>query len=259
MTTSFSSTQTSQNFYMNDNNFVFECTPFDVSFNLLNEPSLINYTDNASVGFSDVSQIAILDIQPQLINKMFIFGNTTIPFNILGLEEIKYGIQNTSYNIPFSEATVPAGTLRTLPNDYIKAINYAITNTNEIIFENVSQMISDIKHLDSTFNVQIKQNISTNVLNNGLLQHYLNTPYAFACKQLVSGILTYSDLDRKTTFFNDISDQTPPYSVIFHTGDKLAMRLSYIPKNGNGTILPGLDTPNNKLYTRTYKIILNVV
>jgi hypothetical protein len=259
MTTSI---QSIQNFYMNNNNFVFECTPFDISYNLLNEPALIDYAANSSLGFPDVSQVAILNIPPEYINNMFIFGNTTIPFDIFGLDELKYGIKNTSYNIPFSEANVSlTTTMRTLPNDYIKAINRDITNTDEIIFQNVSQMISDIKHLDSVFNLQIKQNISSNIIQNGTLQHYDSTPYAYACKQLISGILTYTTLDRKTRFFDDVSAQTPPYSVQFHSGDKLGMRISYIPKNGNGTVLPGLENsqPNNKLYTRSYKIILNVV
>jgi hypothetical protein len=255
------SIQSIQNFYMNNNNFIFECTPFDISYNLLNEPALIDYAANASTGFADVSQVAILDIPPELINNMFIFGNTTIPFDVLGLEEIKYGLQNTSYNIPFSQANVSlVTTIRSLPNDYIKAINYAITNTDEIIFQNVTQMIADIKHLDANFNVQIKQNISSNILNHGTLQHYDTTTYAYACKQLISGILTYTSLDRQTKFFEDISKQSPPYSVRFRSGDKLGMRISYIPKNGNATRLPGLEnTLNNILYTRSYKIILNVV
>jgi hypothetical protein len=86
MTTSI---QSLQNFYMNNNNFVFECTPFDISYNLLNEPALIDYAANSSLGFPDVSQVAILDIPPEYINNMFIFGNTTIPFNIFGLDELK--------------------------------------------------------------------------------------------------------------------------------------------------------------------------
>jgi len=254
MTTSI---QSLQNFYMNNNNFVFECTPFDISYNLLNEPALIDYAANASLGFSDVSQVATLNIPPEYINNMFIFGNTTT-FNVSHLDDLEYGVRNISYNIPFSQANVST---RTLPNDYIKAINFDITNTDDIIFRNVSQMIADITHLDANFNVQLKQNISSNIFYHGQLQHYKNTPYAYACKQLISGILTYAPLDRQAKFFEDISTQTPPYSVQFRSGDKLGMRISYIPKNGNGTVLPGLEyaVPNNRLYTRSYKIILNVV
>jgi len=248
-------TQSPQNFYLNNNNFVFECTPFDVSYNLLTTPTLIDYGEISSPGFSDVSQVALLDIPPEYINNMFIFGNTT-SFNVSTLDKLQYGIQNISYNIPFSQSNVST---RTLPNDYIKALNFNITNTDQIIFRNVSQLISDVTHLDAIFNIQIKQNISSNIAAHGLLQDYNVSPYAYACKQLIAGILTYTDQDRQSTFFQDISTQTPPYSVTFHTGDKVGMRINYVPKNGNATVLPGLNAPNNKLYSRSYKIILNVV
>ena len=253
MNSLITSTQSSQNFYLTDNNFVFECTPFDVSYNLLTTPTLLDYV--SSPGFSDVSQVAILDIPPEYINNMFVFGNVS-QFNVSTLDKLTYGIKNTSYNIPFSEANVST---RTLPNDYLKALNYSITNTDQIVFQNVSQMRSDITHLDSVFNIQLKQNISSVIATNGLLHDSNSTAYAYACKQLISGILTYTSLARQTTFFDDISNQTAPYSVTFHSGDKLGMRIGYVPKNGNATYLPGLIAPNNKIYTRSYKIILNVV
>jgi hypothetical protein len=83
--------------------------------------------------------------------------------------------------------------------------------------------------------------------------------YAYACKQLIAGILTYTSDSRKQQFFDDLAAQTLPYSVVFHPGDSIVMRLGYVPKNGNGAILDGLINPtNHKLYTRTYKILLNV-
>jgi len=246
------------NFYLlNPNNFVFECTPFDVSGTLLTEPAFINYADFSSLGFTDVSQVATLAILPTMLNHMFLFNtNIRSEFTVLNLSSMNYGIVNTSYNFSFSQAMV--GT-RTLPNDYIKAINYDIAHTDTIIFKNITQLTNDIEYLDSVFNLTIKQNISTNIKLNASLHSETQSLYAYACKQLIAGILTYSSDTRKKHFFDDLATQIPPYSVVFHPGDSIVMRLGYVPKNGNGAILDGLINPmNNKLYTRTYKVLLNV-
>jgi len=252
--------QQPNNFYLlSPSNFVFECTPFDVSGSLLTEPAFINYADFSSLGFNNVSQIATLDICANMINNMFLFQpNVSEPFNVLNVNSsvMQYGIVNTSYNFSFSQSTA-AG--RRLPNDYIKAINYEIARTDTIIFKNITQITNDIENLDSIFNLKIKQNISTNIRLNGSLHSETQSLYAYACKQLIAGILTYSTDDRKKQFFDDLETQTPPYSVVFHPGDSIVMRIGYVPKNGNGAILDGLVNPmNNKLYTRTYKVLLNV-
>jgi len=259
-----STKQSPYNFYLlnNPNHFVFECTPFDVSSNLLVEPGFINYQDYYTAGFTDVSQVATLDISSSMINNMFFFNQSTtiteVPFNVFNSSSIVYGIANTSYNFSFSQANTSTNTIM---NDYIKAINYEITNTDIIIFQNISVIKSGLENLDSIFNLKIKQNISTNILNSGnrVLQPSNMNPYSYACKQLISGILTYSSPTRITRFWDDVNTQTPPYSVVFHPGDSIAMRIGYVPKNGDGTILEGLmSATNNKMYTRTYKIILNV-
>ena len=248
--------QQPNNFYLfSPSHFVFECTPFDVSGTLLTEPAFINYADFSSLGFTNVSQIATLNISAKMINNMFIFKpNVSESFDINA--SMKYGIVNTSYNFSFSQAT--AGS-RTLPHDYIKAVNYEIAHTDTIIFKNITQITNDIENLDSIFNLKIKQNISTNIRLNASLHSETQSLYAYACKQLIAGILTYSTDTRKQQFFDDLATQTPPYSVVFHPGDSIVMRLGYVPKNGNGAILAGLVNPmNNKLYTRTYKVLLNV-
>jgi len=252
--------QQPNNFYLlSPTHFVFECTPFDVSGTLLTEPAFINYADFSSLGFSNVSQVATLNISAKMINNMFLFQtNVSEPFNVLNVNSsmMQYGIVNTSYNFSFSQATAEG---RSLPHDYIKAINYEIAHTETIIFKNITQITNDIENLDSVFNLKIKQNISTNIRLNASLHSETQSLYAYACKQLIAGILTYSTDDRKKQFFDDLDAQTPPYSVVFHPGDSIVMRLGYVPKNGNGAILDGLVNPmNNKLYTRTYKVLLNV-
>jgi hypothetical protein len=240
---------------------VFECTPFDVSSNLLIEPGFINYLDYYSKGFTDVSQVATLDISPDMINNMFIFNQTTsiseIPFNVFNSETMLYGIVNTSYNFSFSQANTSKGLVT---NDYIKAINYDIAHTDIMIFKNTTIVEGGLQQLDSVFNLKIKQGITNNIsTHQSSLQFENQSIYAYSCKQLVAGILTYSSAERITQFWDDINTQTPPYTVVFHPGDSIAMRIGYVPKNGNGSILEGLvNTKNNKLYTRTYKIILNV-
>jgi hypothetical protein len=258
-----STKQEPYNFYLLDtpNRFVFECTPFDVSSNLLIEPGFINYLDYYSKGFTDVSQVATLDISPSMINNMFIFNQTTsiteVPFNVFNSNSMLYGIVNTSYNFSFSQANSSKGLVK---NDYIKAINYDIAHTDIIIFKNTTIVEDSIQQLDAVFNLKIKQNISNNIsTHQSSLQAENQSIYAYSCKQLISGILTYSSVERISQFWDDINKQTPPYSVVFHPGDSIAMRIGYVPKNGNGSILEGLvNTKNNKLYTRTYKIILNV-
>jgi hypothetical protein len=259
-----STKQSPYNFYLLDspNHFVFECTPFDVSSNLLIEPGFINYQDYYTAGFTDVSQVATLDISSNMINNMFLFNQSTsieeIPFNVFNSSSIVYGIANTSYNFSFSQANTSTNTIM---NDYIKAINYEIAQTDIIIFKDISFIKDGLENLDSIFNLKIKQNISYNISsnNNTVLQPANQNPYSYACKQLISGILTYSSPERITRFWDDINTQTPPYSVVFHTGDSIAVRIGYVPKNGDGSKLEGLSTTmNNRLYTRTYKIILNV-
>jgi len=244
------------NFYLlTPTNFVFECTPFDVSGTLLTEPAFINYADFSSLGFTNVSQVATLNISAKMLNNMFLFQSTTEPLDI-NASSMQFGIVNTSYNFSFSQATA-AG--RTLPHDYIKAINYDIAHTDTIIFKNITQITNDIENLDSIFNLKIKQNISTNIRLNASLHSETQSLYAYSCKQLIAGILTYSTDTRKKQFFDDLASQTSPYSVVFHPGDSIVMRIGYVPKNGNGAILDGLvNMKNNKLYTRTYKVLLNV-
>ena len=265
-----STKQSPYNFYLlnSPNHFVFECTPFDVSSNLLIEPGFINYQDYYTAGFTDVSQVATLDISASMINNMFLFNTSTtdqeVPFNIFNTSSIVYGVVNTSYNFTFSQANTSTNTIM---NDYIKAINYEIAQTDIIIFKDIPFIKDGLENLDSIFNLKIKQNISTNILsnNNIVLQPANQNPYSYACKQLISGILTYSSPTRISQFWDDINAQdiiktpTQPYSVVFHENDSIAMRIGYVPKNGDGSKLEGLSTTlNNTLYTRTYKIILNV-
>jgi len=263
-TLNISSAQSNTNFYLLNNDFVFECIPFNVSYNLPIQPSFLNYDDVSTKGFTDASQVATLDISSNVINNMFLFGNKT-NFNVSELDDLQYGIQNNNYNISFSQANVSTiFTKTTLPIDYIKAICKDITNTDQMIFKNVSTVISGIQFLDARLNIQLKHNISQNIIDNGLLQdgNSIQNIYAYSCKQLIAGILTYTSAERQSQFFHDISIQTSPYSISFYPGDKLGMKINYVPKNGNGTVLPGLETttfPNRNLYTRSYKIILNVV
>ena len=260
------------NFYMLDNsnnNFIFECTTLDIESSLHIVPSFTNYFTVPGVGFSNVSQTAVLNITAQDLSGLFVFSpvNSNI-FDITQMDQMQYGVSaEVFHNFAFSKSNVSTMPVYT---DYITSLVYSITNgtnTQTSLFKNLDQMQSDIQLLDAKFNIALNQNIHQNKYNasthkyDKTLFYTDENAYALACKQLITGILSLTNLDRQAKFIEDINLQTAPFKVVFHKGDSISIRIAYVPKNGNASSIPGLNSTiyNNMLYTRTYKIIMNVV
>jgi hypothetical protein len=84
-----------------------------------------------------------------------------------------------------------------------------------------------------------------------------------SCKTLVDNLLNEAENGklRGLTFLSDLKAQTePPYWVIFHPGDVMGLRLTYIPKNGSGNpaVTDGKQLGTNPLYNSSYKIYLRM-
>jgi hypothetical protein len=88
-----------------------------------------------------------------------------------------------------------------------------------------------------------------------------------SCKQLLEGLLKNTSSPRTQVFLNDLASQSATadddnmFYIPFHPGDVLAVRLAYVPKNGSGNPAGALNANlgNNPIYTRTYKVYLNMV
>ena len=114
-------------------------------------------------------------------------------------------------------------------------------------------MKAGVTTMDSQFNLLLNHGIhNSSGLNNN------DNPYAVSCKQLITGILSVGSELRKTQFLTDIQSQTPPYKVIFHKHDTIAIRIGYIPKYNT---IAGINSTNFNvsLTTRTYKIFMTVI
>ena len=249
------------NFYILDNldnNFIFECTTLDIAYTLNTSPSFINYFDYSTLGFGNVSQNASLRVRAQDLNDLFVFtpNVNTIMFDQTQLDDMLYGVSAEIFkNFQYSQALVNSTT--TVASDYIESLSYSITkgiNLGSIIFKNIDQMLAGVNTLDSQFNFLLNQGIH----NSSGLYEAQNNLYSLACKQLVAGILSVGPDNRKSQFITDIQKQTPPYKVIFHTNDTIAIRIGYIPKYN---LLAGISSTNFNvsLTTRTYKIFMTVI
>jgi len=253
------------NMYLLDDNFVFECTPLDITNNYDICLNFLKYLE--SPGFIDVSAVATLDISASMINNLFIFQDNNT-------EEFVYGI-NTTINNPlkfiFSNAKITKKYLNneilniSLLDDYIESIVETITGTithyPERILKNVNSLKTYITSLDTIFNNKINEvfqlyydpslNDVPRTLN--INKTTLNT-MEVQCKNLITGVLNINkgQNSRMTRFLEDISGQTPPFSFIFNPGDKLAIRITYNP-----TYI--ISNYRNYTASRSYKIILNVL
>ena len=141
------------------------------------------------------------------------------------------------------------------------------------IFQNESELIQGVDDLDESINLLLNTNISTHYNNFSMSQGMgrfpdaSDNPYVLSCKHLLNGILSVSNTDRGIQFFNDLETQTNnfeepsasrKYYIWFHSGDVLAVKIGYIPQNGNDSVagLTGNPLGSNKLYTRTYKTFI---
>ena len=266
------------NFYLLNNsnyNFIFECTPLDVSSNYNITPRFIDYMESYTIGFSDVSATAIIDISASMVNNLFMFQQrifTLSDISLTDLDELVYGINKSAFNIDFSKAQVKRvyGTNITyinLEDDYIESIAESITNsvsiTPQALITNISQLRNGVRALDPGFCVKLNRDISNiyydlslnetpRKLNVNKTPNYMDR----ACKNLISGLLSYTTPERVNKFFDDLKTQTAPYSFVFHYGDIIAIRIIYKPQF---TVAKLSDQGFYTFYPRSYKIFLRVV
>jgi len=215
---------------------------------------------NDNLGFGDVSAIAVYNIPSAILDKLFYFQLASV-LDINNINVIKYGI-NPSYtfDILFSNAitSYSSFTLNSpIKIDYVSYLAFSTLGTPNInIFSNKNQLINTVVNMDTGFNNTINQNIAYCGVNNTgpFLSNDMNNPFAHSSKQLVSGLLTLANTNRRQIFFNDLLVQSRNqiqypgqhiYWVQFHPGDKMSILINYLSKSG--------------LKPRSYKIILNCI
>jgi hypothetical protein len=285
--------QVSSNFYkLNDPsiNFVFEFLPMDISTNIKVVPVFQSF-DQTNLGFVDVSATAIIDVSAVNFSKLFKFVSNDITFDDYPNQDITYGVGNVScFNVSFSKATVISGwanpatqylTNTSIAADYIRNIAKEITGGGYAladIFANQTEIVNGIVNLDASLNSNMNQKIITNATGPyfGMLTYPDNSNNLFttACKQLLDGLLSSTGTKRGQNFLADlnlqsknnltnidaIGDNETTYYIKFEPGDILAVRIAYVPKNGNGVPAgnPGNYLGINPLYTRSYKVFLRM-
>jgi hypothetical protein len=267
-----------------------------VSSNYNITPRFIDYLESYTVGFSDVSATATIDIEAAMVQNLFMFQQrvvTLADISLTDLDELIYGINKSKFDIDFSKAKVkriyrdvcnnPVITYINLEDDYIESIAETITNsvsiTPQSLITNVNQLRNGIRALDPGFSLKMNTDISNIYYDLSLNEtpRKLNvnkTPNFMdrACKNLISGLLSYTtpervnvffqDLNTQTTpnrldtFYSDLKTQTPPYSFVFRYGDIIAIRITYKPQF---TVAKLSEQGFYTFYPRSYKIFLRVV
>ncbi len=288
--------QTQTNFYkLNDPNvnFVFEFLPMNVSSNIEITPEFQSYDYTVSqVGFIDVSATSIIDVSAVNFSRLFKFNSNDITFEDYPNQDIIYGVGDVSvFNVSFSQSTIIAGWANpatqflsntSLAADYIRNTAKEITGGYALadVFANQEQIIQGIQTLDLSFNESLNNNILNNYStysgSDGMLSYpdNSNNMYTTACKQLLDALLTNASTTRGIQFLNDLQEQSDinlqntastgdnntTYYINFQPNDVLAVRISYIPKNGDGQPagVAGNYLGNNPLHTRSYKVFLKM-
>jgi hypothetical protein len=279
--------QQPQNFYLlNDanNNFVFECTTFDVSTNLTATPSFVDYLGVAGRGFNGIHETATLNIPNASLDELFVFqpkqSNTINVSDLLDENnEMLFGVNKSIFNFNYSDAIV-SKTDGNIPlyRDYINALAQQIVtgpyNINQQIIKNTTQLYNTITNLNYNFNTLFNlaiQNHRDPSLNDPIptlspaSYNEENNAYSLSCQQLIYGILSITNTtnspNRVTQFFEDISAQQHKpnpnlyYYVKFHPGDVFAVKITYKPlitMNVSSNMV-------NAFTNRSYKIFLKVV
>lgn len=223
-------------FFNTASGIVFEFTAAKANETYTSEPVIPD-----SVGFQDVSAIAIYNISPYLLNNLFYFQlSGPLNINTIQNEVIKYGI-NTSYlfDISFSQSILSYTnftTNTTIARDYVTYLAYAlIGSTNINVFSNKLQLLQSVVNLDTGFNNTINQKIAFSGINqtNPFLSDDLSNPFIHSAKQLVTGLLTIATDTRREIFYNDLINQSQNnseniYWVKFHTGDIMSLLINYV-------------------------------
>ena len=187
-----------------------------------------------------------------------------------------------------------------LYQDYIRYMAKSITGGYALsdIFANEFQLFQGVGALDPSFNSDLAaklNNASGWETNSSSISEALKAVdldkynQLVSCKTLINSLLkdatssdptNISSYVRGQQFLRDLKAQSmanernnvsynvsfPGFSsnaywVIFHPGDVMAVRLNYVPKNGNGSVVRD-ETGNllggNQIYDRSYKIYLKM-
>lgn len=186
-----------------------------------------------------------------------------------------------------------------LYQDYVRYTAKSITGGYALsdIFNNEQELLTGVATMDPLFNTNFSnmlnnaskaENTSSDITSGS------NYNYLISCKTLVDNLLSdatnptatnASSYIRGQQFLKDLQIQsdaqatsnfqaenvsggvnfsgvsTNKYWVIFHPGDAMAVRLTYLPKNGNGstaTNATGSFLGANPIYNRSYKIYLKM-
>jgi hypothetical protein len=280
-------TQQTNNFYFtNDASFVFEWVPMNVSATYQTTPVFQPYAEaSGTQGFIDVSATAYIEASANNFSRLFCFRSNDTTFTNYPNQDISYGITDSStiFNISFSQALIKNGWANaataylnntSVNQDYVRYTAKAITGGYALsdIFSNEVELINGVDSLDASFNALLNYNISTHYNNfstksgMGLYPDNSNNQFVVSCKQLLDGLLANASTPRGTQFLDDLEaqntgstgDESKTYFIPFHAGDVLAVRLAYIPKNGNNTVAGnGVELlGDNKLFNRTYKMFI---
>jgi hypothetical protein len=280
-------TQRSENFYTTtDASFVFEFVPMNVSVNYGVLPLFQSYPTTGADGFTDVSATAYIKAPWANFSRLFTFESNDTTFENYPNQDISYGIDNAStvFNIAFSQALVKNGWANaatqflsntSVDQDYVRYTAKAITGGYALsdIFQNEEELITGVDDMDASFNLLLNTNISTHYNNfankNGMGRYpdESDNPYVLSCKHLLDGLLANASTPRGNKFLEDLEAQSNAfedpsgnrkYYIIFHPGDVLAVRLEYVPKNGNDTTAGEVGNllGDNKLFTRSYKMFI---
>lgn len=272
-----------------DASFVFEFVPMNVSVTFNTLPLFQPYTEASGVtGFIDVSATAYITAPANNFSRLFVFESNDSTFANYPNQDISYGIDNAStvFDISFSQSLIKNGWANaasayqnntSLDMDYIRYTAKAITGGYALtdIFQNEEELIQGVDVLDPSFNKLLNSNISThyhnfsNTYGMGRFPDASDNAYVLSCKHLLDALITNASTARGTRFLDDLEiqsnlypnvsgDPTRKYYIWFHPGDVLAVRLAYIPQNGNDTVAgtAGNLLGDNKLFTRTYKMFI---
>jgi hypothetical protein len=269
---------------------IFEFTAINVSSRNNIIPAF-EYT--ATVGYTNVSAIAMIDVPSSSLNNLFYFQGYDFASNSTILPE-SYGINASfKFNYMYSNASLTYGAINKAPTvspqlkaDYVNYLAYAITGGYSLanIFSNEESLIQGVVNMDTSFNDAINASISNLVnipttgtsevitINNGSIYFDVSSNqslYIQSTKTLLEGFLSIANTPRGELFYTDIQNQAllpinanasvEPfvgyYTIPFREGDILSIRLEYVPFNGNASSIIG----DNLVYNRSYKIMLRCV
>jgi hypothetical protein len=187
-----------------------------------------------------------------------------------------------------------------LYQDYVRYTAKSITGGYALsdIFNNEQELLTGVATMDPLFNnnfsVMLNNMSRAENMSSGITAGS-SYNYLISCKTLVDNLLSdaininttnASSYIRGQQFLRDLQKQsdalalanfqgetnivdgvnfsgfdTNKYWVIFHPGDVMAVRLNYIPKNGNASIASNKDKAylgSNLIYNRSYKIYLKM-